>query len=104
MSDSAETRAIKSFLNMKTLIIAVVSIFIAGVVSVVTVTTYLDDRANDKYYNKGAGQVLELKVQTMEENLKEQSGKMDTLQQQQNQLLMGIGKIEGKIDALPQRR
>ena len=75
-------------------------IFIAGVVSVVTVTTYLDGRANEKYYDRGNGQVLETKIETVEENLRDQSMKLDVLQQQQSQLLMGLGKIEGKLDNL----
>ena len=47
---------------------------------------------------RSSGYVLESKVQTIEETLKEQSNKIDILQQQQNQLLVGIGRIEGKLD------
>jgi len=96
--EDSSSKAIETFLSIKTLIVAVIGVFVAGIVSVVTVTTYLDSRADEKYYVRSSGYVLESKVQTIEETLKEQSNKIDILQQQQNQLLVGIGRIEGKLD------
>ena len=104
MSTELDIKTIKSFLSIKGLLITIISIFIAGVISVVTVTTYLDARADSKYFHQAPGQVLETRVHSMEENIKEQSSKMDVLQQQQGQLLMGLGKIEGKLDTLQSRR
>ena len=91
--EDSSSKAIETFLSIKTLIVAVIGVFVAGIVSVVTVTTYLDSRADEKYYVRSSGYVLESKVQTIEETLKEQSNKIDILQQQQNQLLVGIGRI-----------
>jgi len=97
-----EYQLMGTFVNLKSVFIAIISIFLAGVGSVVAVTKYLDERATDRFFEKTNGQVLEQRVRVMEENYKEQSGKMEVLQQQQNQLLIGIGEIKGRIDLVIQ--
>lgn len=102
-NDDIDPKTVRSFLSVKNLLLAILSIFLAGVGSVVVVTKYLDDRAAEKYFQKTNGQVLEERVHEMEDNFKDQSSKMQVLQQQQNQLLIGVGEIKGKIDSLSYR-
>jgi len=90
----------KAFVELKTALGIIVGLFVSGVTTTVIVQNYLDKRAEDMFYGKTAGQLVDQRVHIMEENYKEQTGKMETLQIQQNQVLIELGKINGKIDLI----
>ena len=93
-----EVEVKKNLLGWKAAIGFIISIFLAGVISVITVTSYLDNRAQTMFYDRNSGLLLEQRVQVMEENLRSQNQKMDTIILQQNQLFLQNAVIIQKIE------
>src|SRR3990167_3054804 len=90
-----EVEVKKNLLGWKAAIGFIISIFLAGVISV---TSYLDNRAQTMFYDRNSGLLLEQRVQVMEENLRSQNQKMDTIILQQNQLFLQNAVIIQKIE------
>ena len=87
------------FLEIRNIVAIIVGLFIAGVTATVVVQNYLDKRAEDRFYEKSNGLVLEQRVLVIEENLRNQTVKMDTMLDQQNQILIQLGEVKGKLDS-----
>lgn len=90
----------RTLFGWKTAIGIIVGLFVSGMVTVVITTSYLDDRAAEKFYNKTSGVVLEQKVEVIEERMVRQEQKMDTIDNQQTQILLKLGEVNGKLDHL----
>lgn len=98
--ESDLNKSFKDFVSLRGVVVAIIGIFTAGILSVVSVTSYLDARADEKFYKEVEGRVLESRVRTVEDGIKKNHITLDTIQLQQNQLLMGIGEIKGKLDGI----
>lgn len=90
----------KTLLGWKQALALIIGIFSAGVVTVIVTTSYLDDRAAERFYDKSSGLVLEQKVKVIEERATRQEEKMDIIQQQQTQILLKLGEVNGKLDSM----
>lgn len=90
--------------NWKSAVGLIIGIFIAGVVSVITVTGYLNDQALDRFYQLTSGQLLEQRVNQMETSSRSQEIKLDQLRESQTVILLKIGEMNSKLDSLSHRR
>lgn len=90
----------KTLLGWKQALALIVGIFTAGVATVIVTTSYLDSRAAERFYDKSSGLVLEQKVKVIEERATRQEEKMDIIQQQQTQILLKLGEVNGKLDSM----
>lgn len=88
----------KTLLGWRQALALIIGIFTAGVVTVIITTSYLDDRAADRFYEKSAGLVLEQKVKVIEERATRQEEKLENIQSQQTQILLKLGEVSGKLD------
>jgi len=96
----SQSLAKKTLMGWKSAVTVFVSIFVAGVVATVVATSYIDRTTASKYYEKTAGVVLEEKVRVMEDRSIRQEAKMDTVKDQQTQILMKLGEVNGKLDRI----
>lgn len=93
----------KTLLGWKQALALIIGIFSAGVVTVIVTTSYLDERASERFYDKSSGLLLEQKVRVIEERATRQEEKLDNIQEQQIQILLKTGEITGKIDNIISR-
>ena len=86
--------------SWKTAIGIIISIFLAGVVSIVSANSYIETQTEKKYYPIAKAYALETKVDNSISNYNEQSKKLDNIQTQQIEMLQKMGEISGKLDIL----
>lgn len=96
----APTQDRKSLLGWKQALALITGLFLAGVVAVVVTTSYLDERAAEKFYDRTSGVVLEQKVKVIEERAVRQESKLDSIEAQQTQILLKLGEVNGKLDKM----
>lgn len=90
----------KTLLGWKQALALIIGIFTAGIVTVIATTSYLDDRAAERFYDKGSGRVLEEKIKVIEDRATRQEEKMDIIQSQQTQIILKLGEVNGKLDSM----
>ena len=90
----------ETLFGWKSALSIIVGIFIAGIIAVVTVQGWLDSRIEEKFYQKSQGALLEQRVKNVEETGQDQVKKLDDLKTQQIQILLTIGQVSGKLDAI----
>lgn len=96
---STEPKQLDTLIGWKSALGLMVSLIVAGAVGVVTITTYLDDRATEKFYKREDAAKLEAKITQLEAQLPKFETYLKTIQDQQQSLSIQMGKIEGKLDS-----
>ena len=89
-----------TIISWKTAIGIIISIFLAGVVSIVSANSYIETQTEKKYYPIAKALVLETKIENSIFDSQEQSKKLDDIQEQQTEILEKVGEINGKLDII----
>ena len=84
----------------KTAIGVIISIFLAGVVSIVSANVYIETQTEKKYYPMIKAYVLEEKVDTATKSINEQTKQLSDIQEDQSKILFQIGEINGKLEII----
>ena len=90
--------------NWRAAIGLIVGIFIAGVVSVISITGYLNDQAQERFYQLTSGQLLEQRVNQMETSSRSQEVKLDQLRETNTIILIKIGEMNSKLDSISRKQ
>jgi Tfp pilus assembly protein PilO len=86
--------------SWKTAIGIIISIFLAGVVSIVSANSYIDTQTEKKYYPISRAYALEEKVENSVSDSKKQTVKLDDIQKKQIEILEQVANINGKLDVI----